>query len=349
METVIIGLARSGRTTIFNALTGQAAATGDTAGKRQAYLSEVKVPDDRLDKLATLYSPKKLTHASVLFKDLPLEHDQEGGITSAGLADLRRADAVAIVIRAFLNDSVAHPLKDATPLRDFHKVMNSLVFGDYEIAEKRAVRLDKEAKRDGREYHLLQQIVARLGDGKPLGAGFFAPEDEKIFAGFGFLTAKPLFVVINTGEKSPGHDDLLAEAAGMGIATFAIRGDMEMEIAQLAADDQKEFLRDLGLEEPAKNRFLRHVYATLRLVSFFTVGEDECKAWSIREGTSAVAAAGEIHSDLAKGFIRAEVAAWQDVCVGGDFAGAKKANKLRLEGKEYVVRDGDVLLIRFNV
>jgi hypothetical protein len=124
---------------------------------------------------------------------------------------------------------------------------------------------------------------------------------------------------------------------------------MEMEIAQLPAEDQKDFLKDLGLEEPAKNRFLRHVYATLRLVSFFTVGEDECKAWSIREGTTAVAAAGEIHSDLAKGFIRAEVAGWEDVLAAGDFAGAKKNNKLRLEGKEYVVKDGDVLLIRFNV
>ena len=173
METVIIGLARSGRTTIFNALTGQAAATGDAGGgKRQPYLSEVKVPDERLDKLAALYNPRKLTHASVLFKDLPLEYDQEGGLTPAGLADVRRADAVVIVIRAFVSMDVAHPLKDSTPLRDFRKVMDSLVFGDYEIAEKRVARLDKEAKRDTREYHVLQQAVERLGAGKPLGAGF---------------------------------------------------------------------------------------------------------------------------------------------------------------------------------
>ncbi|MGA2975779.1 MAG: DUF933 domain-containing protein [Spirochaetia bacterium] len=350
METVIIGLARSGRTTIFNALTGQAAVTGDAGGgKKQAYLSEVKVPDDRLDRLAALYSPKKLTHASVLFKDLPLEHDQEGGITAASLADVRRADAVAIIIRAFESDAVAHPLKGSTPLRDLRKVMDSLVFGDYEIAEKRLARLDKEAKRDGREYHLLRQIVERLGAGKPLGAGFISAEDQKIFAGFGFLTAKPLFVILNTGEKTIPHEDLLAEAAGAGIDMSAIRGDMEMEIAQLPLEDQKDFLRDLGLEEPAKNRFLRHVYSTLHLVSFFTVGEDECKAWSIKQGIPAVGAAGEIHSDLAKGFIRAEVASWRDVLEYGDFAGAKKANKLRLEGKEYVVQDGDVLLIRFNV
>lgn len=350
METAIIGLARSGKTTIFNALTGQSALTGDAAGgRKQAALSEVKVPDERLDRLAKLYDPKKLTHASVLFKDLPLEHDEKGGITPASLADVRRADALAVVVRAFANDAVLPALEEPGPLRELRRVTDSLVFGDYEIAEKRLARLDKEARRDGREYQLLQKIVERLGAGKLLGTSFFSPEDARIFAGFGFLTAKPLFVVINTGEVSLPHDDVLRAAAEEGMDTFAIRGDLEMEIAQLPSADQKEFLADLGLDEPAKNRFLRHVYGTLHLVSFFTVGDDECKAWSIREGTTAVGAAGEIHSDLAKGFIRAEVAQWQDVLDAGDFAAAKKTNKLRVEGKEYVVKDGDVLLIRFNV
>ncbi len=350
METVIVGLAGSGKTTIFNALTGQTAPTGDAAGgRRQPYLSEVRVPDERLDKLAALYSPKKLTHAAVLFKDIAFEHDAQGGIAPASLAEVRKADAIAVVVRAFESDSVPPALPGATPLKELRKVMESLVFGDYEIAEKRSARLEKEAKRDGREYHVLQQIVARLGSGKPLGSGFFSVEDQKLFAGFGFLTAKPVFVVVNLGEKATAHDDLLAEAAGLGLDVFPIRGDMEMEIAQLPAADQREFLQDLGLSEPARNRFLRHVYATLHLVSFFTVGDDECKAWSIREGASAVSAAGEIHTDLAKGFIRAEVADWKDVLENGDFARAKKAGKVRLEGKEYVVRDGEVLLIRFNV
>jgi hypothetical protein len=350
METAIVGLARSGVTTIFNALTGQSAPTGDAAGgKRQAFLSEVRVPDERLDRLAALYSPKKLTHAAVLFKDLPLEHDDEGGISAGSLADVRKADAVAVVIRAFQSDAVPFALRESTPLRELRKVLDSLVFGDYEIAEKRVARLEKEAKRDGREYHVLQQIVARLGEGKPLGSSFVQPEDQKIFAGFGFLTTKPLFVIVNLGETSLPHDDLLKECASMGLDVFPIRGDMEMEIAQLPPQDQADFLKDLGLSEPAKNRFLRHVYSTLHLLSFFTVGDDECKAWSIREGTTAVGAAGEIHSDLAKGFIRAEVAQWKDVLDSGDFAAAKKTGKLRLEGKDYVVKDGDVLLIRFNV
>lgn len=350
METAIIGLARSGRTTIFNALTGQENPTGDAGGgKKQAHIAEVRVPDERLDRLAALYSPRKLTHASVRFRDLALEHGENGGISATSLAEVRTADALAIVIRAFRDDSVVHPLKETGPLRDLRVVMDSLVFGDYEIAEKRIARLDKEAKRDSREYHVLKQAEAILGAGKPLGRGFFAAEDEKIFAGFGFLTSRPLFAVVNTGEATVAHEDLLAGAAALGIDAFTIRGDMESEISRLAPEDQKEFLRDLGIEEPARNRFLRHVYATLSLMSFFTVGEDECKAWSIPEGTTAVRAAGEIHSDLAKGFIRAEVVAWKEILDNGGYAQAKKANKVRLEGKEYVVKDGDVLLIRFNV
>ncbi len=350
METAIVGLAGTGKTTIYNALTGQAAPTGDAAGgRRQPYLSEVRVPDERLDRLAALYSPKKLTHAAVLFKDLAFEHDAQGGIAPASLADVRKADAIAVVVRAFESDGVPLAFAGAAPLKELRKVMDALVFGDYEIAEKRVARLEKEAKRDSREYHVLQQIVSRLGAGKPLGAGFLSAEDQKIFAGFGFLTAKPMFVVVNLGEKAVAHEDLLAEAPAMGVDVFPIRGDMEMEIAQLPPADQKDFLQDLGLSEPAKNRFLRHVYSTLHLMSFFTVGDDECKAWSIREGSTAVAAAGEIHSDLAKGFIRAEVADWKDVLECGDFSKAKKAGKVRLEGKEYVVKDGDVLLIRFNV
>jgi hypothetical protein len=350
METAIIGLARSGRTTIFNALTGQDNPTGDAAaGRRQALLADVKVPDQRLDRLAALYSPRKLTHASMRFRDPALEHADNGAITPAGLAEARSADAVAIVIRAFQDESVLQARKDATPLGDLRAVLDSLVFADYEVAEKRIARLDKEAKRDTREYHVLKQAAEILGAGKPLGRGFFAAEDAKLFAGFAFLTSRPLFAVVNTGERTTPHDDLLAESRSLGIDAFPIRGDMEAEISRLAPADQQEFLKDLGIEEPARDRFLRHVYSTLRLASFFTVGEDECKAWSITEGTTAVGAAAEIHSDLAKGFIRAEVVAWNEILDAGNYQGAKKANKVRLEGKEYVVKDGDVLLIRFNV
>jgi GTP-binding protein YchF len=262
---------------------------------------------------------------------------------------VRRADAIALVVRGFQSDAVVHPLKNIDPLRDLRAVLDSLVFADYEIADKRVSRLEKEAKRESREFRLLSDIVERLGKSQLLGKDYFSGDDAKLFAGFGFLTAKPIFLVINTGEKNAETDTADAEAAARGLSVFPIRGDMEMEIAQLADTDQKGFLADLGLEEPAKNRFLRAVYSTLRLQSFFTTGEDEVRAWSIREGTTAVKAAGVIHTDLEKGFIRAEVVPWEDLLEAGGTAQAKKAGKLRLEGKDYVVKDGDVLLIRFNV
>ncbi len=244
----------AGRTTIFNALTGQNNPTGDAGtGRKQPSIAEVKVPDQRLDSLAALYSPRKLTHASMRFRDLILEHADNGTIAPAGLAEVRNADAIAIVIRAFQDESVVHPLTDANPLRDLRVVLDSLVFADYEVAEKRIARLDKEAKRDTREYHVLKQAVELLGAGKPLGRGFFAPEDEKLFAGFAFLTSRPLFAVVNTGEKTTPHADLLAEAGILGIDAFPIRGDMEAEISLLPPADQKEFLKDLGIEEPARN------------------------------------------------------------------------------------------------
>ncbi len=350
METVIIGLAQCGATTIFNALTGQSMPTGDfSGGKKQAHVASVPVPDARIDKLSALFRPKKTTYAAMFFRDQPLEYDEQAGITPASLGEVRKADAIALVIRCFSNESVPHPLKTVDPLRDLRKVLDSLVFSDYDVAEKRVARLEKEAKKDGREYSVLRQVADRLGSGRLLGRDFFSLDDSKAFAGFGFLTAKPIFVVLNLGEKPPDNSLLCKEAEKLGLSVFPIRGDMEMEIAQLAPEDQKDFLADLGIEEPAKNRFLRSVYATLGLHSFFTTGEDEVRAWSIPEGTTAAKAAAVIHTDLEKGFIRAEVVPWEELLECGGSAQAKKSGKIRLEGKEYKVKDGDVLLIRFNV
>ena len=348
METVIIGLASSGKTTIFNALTAHAVSTG-AAAKKQPHIADVSVPDSRIDRLSALYKPRKTTYANMVFRDQPLEYSEQGAISAVSLAEVRRADAIALVVRGFQSDSVVHPLKNVDALRDLRAVLDSLVFADFEIADKRISRLEKEAKRDSREFRLLTDIADRLGKSQLLGKDYLSGEDARLFAGFGFLTAKPIFLVINTGEKNAETDSAAAEAAARGLSVFPIRGDMEMEIAQLADTDQKGFLADLGLEEPAKNRFLRAVYSTLRLQSFFTTGEDEVRAWSIREGTTAVKAAGVIHTDLEKGFIRAEVVPWEDLLEAGGSAQAKKAGKLRLEGKDYVVKDGDVLLIRFNV
>jgi GTP-binding protein YchF len=350
METVIIGLPSSGKTTIFNALTGRAAPVGDfsTAG-RQVHLADVPVPDARIDRLSDLFRPKKTTYASVLFRDPPLAYQENGGLSPSGLGEVRKADAVTMVLRTFENESVPHPLRDVNPLRDLRTVLDSLVFADYEVAEKRLARLEKEAKRDGREHQVLEAVVERLGAGQLLGRGFFSTEDEKLFSGFAFLTAKPLVAILNDGERSVDHAAVEAEAHAKGIAVFSLRGDLEAEIAQFEASEQAEFLKDLGTSEPAKHRFLKHVYAHLDLMSFLTAGEPEVRAWSIRRGTTASRGAGTIHTDLEKGFIRAEVAWWEDLLACGGWPEAKKANKVRLEGRDYELADGDVILVRFNV
>jgi GTP-binding protein YchF len=350
METVIIGLPSAGKTTIFNALTGTSAPVGDfSAAGRQVHLASVAVPDARVDRLSELYRPKKTTYAAVLFRDPPLAYLENGTLSPAGLGEVRRADAVTVVLRAFEHEAVPHPLRDLNPLRDLRIVLDSLVLADYEVAEKRLARLEKEARRDDREYQVLKAVVDRLGAGQLLGRGFFSAEDEKLFAGFAFLTAKPIVAVLNDGERSVDHAAVEAEARSKGIDVFPIRGDLEAEIAQLEASEQTEFLKDLGTSEPAKHRYLRHVYAHLDLVSFLTTGEDEVRAWSIRRGTAASRGAGTIHTDLEKGFIRAEVVRWDDLLAGGDWAAAKKANKVRLEGRDYLLADGDVILVRFNV
>jgi hypothetical protein len=350
METVIIGLPSSGKTTIFNALTGRSVPVGDfSAAGRQVHLADVSVPDMRVDRLSALYRPKKTTYATVLFRDPPLAYQEDGALSPAGLGEVRKADAVTVVLRAFENDSVPHPLKEVNPLRDLRTVLDSLVLADYEVAEKRLARLEKEAKRDGREYQVLKTIVDRLGAGQLLGRGFFSAEDEKLFSGFAFLTAKPVVAVLNDGERPADHAGVEDEARSKGITVFTLRGDLEAEIAQLETAEQAEFLKDLGASEPAKHRFLRTVYAHLDLVSFLTVGEDEVRAWSIRRGTTASRGSGTIHTDLEKGFIRAEVVRCEDLLACGDWAEAKKANKIRLEGRDYVLADGDVILVRFNV
>ncbi len=350
METDLIGLAMSGKTTIFNALTGQSADVNEYAGgKKQMHLAEVEVPDPRVEQLGELFATKKITHATVLFKDLQMEFTPEGGIATATLAELRSAEAVIIVLRAFASEAVAHPLATVDPRRDLVRILDALVFSDYEIAEKRMERVVKEGNRGGREHQLLERLSQKLSTGEPIGRSFLTEDEDRLLSGFRFLTLKPTIVVANTGEATADLEPLKQETARRGLDLFLIRGDLEMEIAQLAPEEQREFLVDMGLEEPAKNRFIKHIYGSLQLMSFLTAGDKECRAWTIPIGFTAVRAAGKIHTDLEKGFIRAEVIDYRDLLETGGYAQARKAGKLRLEGKEYVVRDGDVIVIRFNV
>ena len=356
METAIIGLPRAGKTTFFNALSESTAGDQDyrdgarTAGKAgKARIADIEVPDERVEHLYNLFKPKKKALATVCFKDLQLQFTDQGGITAACIGELRSADALTLIIRAFHDDAVAHSLGQVDPLRDFNHLLDALVFSDYEVAQKRAERLTKEGKKGEREYQRLLKILDHLERGRLLGQGLFTPEDRSLFSGFAFLSAKPLILVANTGEK-PADTRALEQAAGAkGLTLFHIQGEAEMEIAQLDPDEQIEFLEHLGIDEPVKNRFLRTIYAELNLVSFLTAGEDEVRAWSIRRDTPAMRAAGKIHSDLERGFIRAEVVAWSQLLEAGGFKEAKRNGMMRLEGKEYTVKDGDVLTIRFNV
>ncbi len=344
METCFVGLPFCGKTTIFNALSGQQA-----GGYQQVHLGEVAVPDPRVEQLAALFDKKKMIHATVLLKDLHLEFGEQGGISSGTLGELRTSDAVAIVLRAFVDEAVIHPLGKVDPLRDLRRLLDSMILSDYEIVEKRQERLEKEGKKGDREYLSLEKISARLEEGRCIGSDLIHEEDGVLLAGFQFLTAKPMIVVINMGEASVDIAGVQRQSQELGIDVFPIQGLQEMEISRLSPEDQKEFLADLGLQDPAKNRFLNALYSRLELISFLTVGDQEVRAWSIQKGTSALKAAGKIHTDMERGFIRAEVIPCDRLLADGGFAEARKHGRLRLEGKEYQVQDGDVVMIRFNL
>ena len=350
METGIIGLPMAGKTTIFNALTGMSAQTSQHTGhKKQPNIGEINVPDERIDKLTAIFKPKKTIYATIVLKDLQVEFNPERGISPVSIAEMRNATALAVVIRAYKNEAVPHPFDRIDPVADFNKLLDALIFSDYEIAEKRIARLEKEAKKEQREYKVLTKISEVLAEGKLIGKDFLTEDETRLFSGFAFLTAKPVIIIANTGEDNLDISGLQAVVDQYNLDLFPIRGDSEMEIAQLSPEDQKDFLADLGLELPASHRFIRHIYDCLQLMSFLTVGEDEVRAWSIPAGCPAVKAAGKIHTDLEKGFIRAEVVAYEDFMQAGSLAEAKKTGKLRLEGKEYIVQDGDIMNIRFNV
>ena len=344
MEICLIGLPFCGKTTIFNALTGQQA-----SGYQQLHLAEVDVPDARVGKLAELFGKKKQVLAGVLLKDLPLQFAERGGIAAGALGELRGADAVVMVLRAFVDEAVVHPLGEVDPLRDLGRLLDSMVLSDYEIAEKRLERLEKEGKKGEREHQALTKIAARLEEGAGIGPELIHEEERSLLAGFQFLTAKPVIVALNTGERSVDAEPVRRRAAELGMDLFPIQGLQEMEISRLPPEDQKEFLADLGVEVPARDRFLRALYSRLELISFLTVGDHEVRAWSIPRGASALQAAGKIHSDMERGFIRAETIGCDQLLSAGSFAEARKQGLLRLEGKDYTVQDGDVLTIRFNL
>lgn len=359
MKVAIIGLSNSGKTTVFNALTGQNVETTvypTTSGDPN--LGVVKVPDPRLDKLSEIFKPKKTTYASIEYIDYI-------GLTKGDMQQNRKVfdlikdvDAIVHVVRVFENAAVVHPTGNIDPLRDIDTIELELIFGDLEFVEKRLERMEQGVKRgkkpDESERKLLVKCKDFLDREIALRDVKFSEEEQKAMRPLQFLSNKPEVVVLNVGEKDLNTDDIKKLHSSIitrypSLSVLTMCGRIEMEIAQLSPDDAKLFLDDLRIEEPASNKLIHMCYDILGLISFFTYLGDEVKSWTITKGTNAQKAAGKVHSDIERGFIRAEVISFEDFISAGNIHAARDKGLLRLEGKTYEVKDGDIINFRFNV
>ncbi|HEY2806807.1 MAG TPA: DUF933 domain-containing protein [Gemmatimonadales bacterium] len=342
----MVGFAGSGKTTVFNTLTGLAVPTGFGG---EVHLGAVKVPDQRIDKLTAMFTPKKTTYAEIVFSDIPGEHDAENkGLSRKGLAKIRDQEVLCLVIRAFDNPAIEGA---PDPARDLEAFYTECLLADLEIVERRLDRSKKE-KLEPLEVAAFELMKITLDTEMPLRSLPPQALNREFLKGYAMLTDRPLMVVLNRAEDEaaqPLPPAMVERLRKMYAAGLVLSASVEAEIARMDAADQKEFLKDLGLTESARERFVRTAYGLLDLISFFTVGPDEVRAWPIRRGLKAKQAAGKIHSDLERGFIRAEVMPYEDFIAGGSESALRDNGKLKLEGKDYTVGDGDIMNIRFNV
>jgi len=356
MEFGILGLELSGKTTLFSLLTGHT--TAAAPHKREAHVGVAHVPDVRLDRLTAMFKPKKHTPATVKFVDVP--GVTKGGSQSLNLPELRQMDGLAVVVRGFKSDGVPHPEGSVDPARDLELLETEMLLSDLSVVTNRLERVAKDiAKKKTLELELekalLDRFRAALDRGEALRGFETTPDEEKVVRGFGLLTRKPMLVILNASEDEASDlAGALARAKldkwkGQPKVAFSeVSAPIEQEIAAMSPEDQTEFLKGLGLPDRALDRLLRAAYDLLGLMSFLTAGEDECRAWSIPKGTSAVKAAAAIHTDFEKHFIRAEVVPFQTLVEAGSLAQCKTHGTLRLEGRDYVVKDGDVINFRVS-
>jgi GTP-binding protein YchF len=359
LRAALIGFSSSGKTTLFQLMTSAREAP---RGRSDVNIGISRVPDARLDTLTAMYNPKKRVPATVEFTDMAAPA-KAGAQALVDVAGYKNADALVHVVRAFRDPAVAHPSGSVDPARDAQAMEDELILADLGVAERRLERIEKDLKKAKsaeleKERDLVQRCRQALEDGKPLRTLELTGDDSKRLRGFQFLSAKPLLLVINLDEadvpavgasveraaETTGLTAFLAHAATGAVALCAT---IELEISQLEGADAAAFLADLGLSESGLDRVIRASYDLLGYMSFFTVGEDECRAWSIARGTPAQAAAGEIHSDIQRGFIRAEVVAYDALIARGTMAACRDHGEVRLEGKEYIVQDGDIINFRF--
>jgi ribosome-binding ATPase len=362
----LIGFASSGKTTLFQLMTSAKDTSRAAHGRSEASIGISKVPDQRLDRLTEMYNPRKRVPATVEFSDLAAPGAGAGAKALVDVVAYKNADALVHVIRAFQDPASAHPAGSIDPARDARTMEEELILADLGVAERRVERIEKDLKKNRsadleRERDVVAMCREGLEGGRPLRSLKLAGDDLKRLRGFQFLSAKPLLIVVNLDEKvltegSGGATQLAAAVDNAGLRPFlggaetaavAVCAKIELEIAQLDPSDAASFLADLGLTESGLDRVIRASYDLLGYVSFFTVGEDECRAWSIPRGTPAQLAAAEIHSDIARGFIRAEVVTYDALISRGTMAACRDHGEVRLEGKEYVVQDGDIINFRF--
>ncbi|HEY7171364.1 MAG TPA: DUF933 domain-containing protein [Vicinamibacterales bacterium] len=365
LRAALIGFPSSGKTTLFQLMTSARETAKASHGKGETSIGISKVPDARLDRLTAMYNPKKRVPATVEFTDLAVA-GSGGAKALVDVAPYKNADALVHVLHAFDDPAVPHPSGSIDAARDAQAMEDELILADLGVAERRLERLDKDLKKNRsadleKERDVLVVCKSALEDGRPLRALDLKGEDLKRLRGFQFLSAKPLLIVINVDEAqltSSGKEgtEIHHAAAAAGLTPFLSRAataaavvcaKIELEIAQLDAADAQAFLADLGLSESGLDRVIRASYDLLGFISFFTVGEDECRAWSIPRNTPAQLAAGEIHSDIARGFIRAEVVTYDALIARGSMTTCREHGEVRLEGKEYVVQDGDIINFRF--
>jgi GTP-binding protein YchF len=354
MQTGIIGLPQVGKTTLFRILTK---AHVDANGAQAAHVGVAKVPEPRLLELAKLYNPKKITYATVQYVDLPGVQKER---MRESLATLRDVDAIAHVIRVFDDPSVPHSEGSIDPLRDATNLDLELILSDHDQVSKRLERVEKDLKKKKdpqleHEKAVLEKCKAHLEAEKPLRELELTPEERKPIGGFLFLSQRPMLYVLNLGDDEAAELDKAVEKHKLAAlegrpntAVVAVCGRLEAELAEMEEKEAAELLASYGLQEPGLNRLIRATYDLMGLFPFFTAGEPEVRAWTIRKGSTAVKAAGEIHSDIEKGFIRAEVVRCQDLLAAGSIAAAKEKAQVRLEGKDYIVREGDVILFRHS-
>ena len=353
MKLGIIGLPQSGKTTVFNALTRGDRPVSMSGGRFEVHTAVVDVPDPRVADLSKLFNPKKTTYAKVTYADIAgLEGSASGDMSGQLLAQLSQMDGFIHVVRCFDDPSVPHAMESIDPQRDIEAMEAEFLLNDLIQIERKLEKLGDEHRRHRRdkteierEVSLFERLQDILNDNRPLRGIELTSDEQKIISGYGFLSLKDLLIVLNLGEEQHVPDvEFPCQSC-----VVSLRGRLEMEIAQLSPDDAEMFMDEYDISEPSLNLMIRNSYNLLHLQSFYTVGEDEVRAWTMEQGSLAPEAAGVIHSDLQKGFIRAEVVPFQELLSLGSMSEARSKGKLRLEGKEYRVQDGDIMHVRFNV